>query len=144
MRCRWIVLVLVLFAGQVLAQTVTVHLINGENGKPVGGKNVTITWDSDFTQVVVPIDKNGVGRFPVVAGKTYFSMMPGPKVGKEPYRVAYLNCNGNGDTSRIPIKSVMERGFVPANTCSKVLISARAGEVVFFAKLIPWWMPEMQ
>jgi len=138
---------LVLFAGQVLAQTVTVHLINGDNGKLVGGKNVTIRWDEDdfLNKVVVPIDKLGVGRFQVVAGKSYFSMEEGPKVGKEPNRVAYGDCSSGGDTSKIPIKTVMERGFVPGNGCSKkVSASAKPGEVVFFAKLIPWWMPDMQ
>jgi hypothetical protein len=144
MRYRWFAALLFLFVGQVLAQTVTVHLINGENGKPIGDKNLTIIWDSDFSKVVVPIDKNGTGRFQVVAGKTSFSMMEGPKGGTEPGRIAYLDCNAGG-AANVPLKQVIERGFVPENTCStKVSADAKAGQVIFFAKSIPRWMPDMQ
>jgi hypothetical protein len=144
MKRRLTAALFVFFASRIPAQTVTVHLINGENGKPIGDKNLTIIWDSDFSKVVVPIDKNGTGRFQVVAGKTSFSMMEGPKGGTEPGRIAYLDCNA-GSAANVPLKQVIEKGFVPGNTCStKVSADAKAGEVIFFAKLIPRWMPDMQ
>lgn len=95
MSRRSAIVFLVVFASCLRAQTITVHLINGENGKPVGGKNVTIS--------------------------------------------------SAGFASKILIKEAMEKGFVPGNDCSKkVTASAEPGEVVFFAKLIPWWWPDMQ
>ena len=145
MRARLVAVLLVFLSGQIFAQTVTVRLIDGGSGKPIGSENVTIFWGTDlFTKIIVPIDKKGVGRFQVLAGNTSFSMMSGPKVGKEPNRIAYLDCN-EGDASNVSIKEVMQKGFVPRNDCSKkVFVSRKPGEVVYFAKLRPWWMPDMQ
>jgi hypothetical protein len=45
----------------------------------------------------------------------------------------------------IPITDVLERGFIPANGCSKKLkVKVSPGEFVFFGEPIPWWWPDMQ
>ena len=58
--------------------------------------------------------------------------------------VPYSDCNEHMPLM-IPITDVLERGFIPANGCSKKLkVKVSPGEFVFFGEPIPWWWPDMQ
>jgi hypothetical protein len=81
-------------------------------------ESVTVHWLSGMTSTVVPIDALGIGTFDVPKGRSEFILMGGPRVGEEPYRIAYLNCNETvGQT--IQVARVIEKGIVPANTCGR-------------------------
>jgi hypothetical protein len=125
------------------AQTFTVRLLNGETGKRMPNRKVTVRWVNGFNSSEVLIDKNGVGLVEASQGEQQFLMTVGPKPGNEPYRVAYLDCNDTG-TTIVQVKRVTEAGFVPGNKCGRAKAVPKPGEIIFWAKPIPWWLPDFQ
>lgn len=145
MRRLFSKILLFTFATCLHAQTLIVHLINANNGKPVSGQNITAIWDDNFTQIVIHTDSKGMAQLELPKGARYLGLMSGPKLGKEPYRIAYVNCNGTPGVSRIPVQTILDSGYEPPNTCSKKTYQTiRPGQLVFYAGLIPWWMPDTQ
>ena len=125
------------------SQVFTIRLVDGKSGKPMGNKNVTFDWDTDFKQSVTMVDKDGVGHLEVPQGVRGFMMRPGPRIGDEPNRVPYQNCNER-KTAFIPIAQVLEKGVALKNNCGRQWIAPRPGEVVFWGSPLPWWKPDMQ
>jgi hypothetical protein len=124
-------------------QTITVRLINGETGKPMKNLNVTLHWDQDsFKSSVVFIGPEGVGHVDVLRGATAFYLMGGPKIGKEPNRVAFLDCNQS--SSKVSIEEVIKVGVVPENICGPVKISPKPGQVVSWGRPRHFWEPDFQ
>jgi hypothetical protein len=124
------------------AQTITIRLLNAKTGEPMGNKMVTLEWGV-MERSEVKSDKQGLGTVEVPAGVKEFSLLSGPKVGKEPYRIPYLDCN-EGRPDFIEVSLVLEKGYVLRNTCGHKSAVARPGEVVFWLLPNPWWMPDMQ
>jgi len=130
----------------VVAQTITIRMLHGKSGKPLSNKNVTMVWSPDFVSwhgTEVHLGKDGTGAFEVPPGKEIAEISPGPKVGKEPNRIPYIDCNAPL-FPRIQISAVLKEGFVACNTCSKKTAAARPGEIVLWAMPLPWWQPDMQ
>ena len=77
------------------AQTLIIRLLNGKSGQPMSNKNVTLEWSPGYfmQDTVVYFGKDGIGKVEVPIGAEFFMMMTGPKIGKEPYRIAFINCN---------------------------------------------------
>jgi len=125
------------------AQTITVRLLNAKSGKPMKGKKVTFEWDGKLNKTVITIDKSGLGTVVVPTGVREFTLLAGPKVGKEPYRIPYLNCNVN-PWATIEVSLALDKGYLPRNDCSRISTAAHPGEVVFWALPNPWWQPDMQ
>jgi len=136
-------LLAVLFCASVQAQTLTVRLLNAKSGKPMRKQNMTLKWDKDFTSSVVFIGDSGLARVEVPPGTKWFWMLPGPRLGKEPNRIAYQACN-EWVSSLIPVAEVLAKGVVPANVCGRQSIAPRPGEVVFWALPLPFWKPDFQ
>jgi len=127
------------------AQTITIRLLNGKTGLPLADKNVTLEWSPDYSPPgsVIYLGKDGIGTVNVPIGSEFFIMRGGPKIGKEPYRIPFINCNAPM-SDMIQVSGVLKRGYVPGNTCSKMTAVPRPGEIVFWAKPKPWWQPDMQ
>jgi hypothetical protein len=127
------------------AQTITIRILNGKSGRPLSNKNVTLYWSPDFAPLgtVVHLGNDGIGTVEVPVGSEILTMMGGPKVGKEPYRIPFINCN-EPMTEKIQIAHVLKDGHVPANVCSKKSAVPRPGEIVFWAMPKPWWQLDMQ
>ena len=141
----WVVLAV---ASTAQGQTITVHLVNANTGKPIAGRNVTFEWADDYRNSTVAMtDRAGVAKIEVAKGQTHFQLVPGPKVGKEPNRIPYIDCNvrQRGGWLDISVEEVLVKGFLPKNACSNwTYYGIKPGEIVFYAKLKPWWMPDMQ
>ena len=136
----------VIVSASLEAQTLTIRLLNGKSGRPMSNKNVTLEWSPEYITwegSVVYFGKDGIGKVEVHSGAEYITMMTGPKIGKEPYRIAFINCN-TSLTERIQIAQVMKNGYVPGNACSKQSAVPQPGEIVFWAMPLPWWQPDMQ
>src|SRR5258708_38011747 len=104
-------LLAVLVCASVQAQTLTVRLLNAKSGKPMRKQNITFQWDKDFKSTVVFIPDSGLAQVEVPAGTKSFWMQPGPRLGKEPNRIAYQSCNEQ--TSKlIPAAEVLAKGVV--------------------------------
>jgi hypothetical protein len=130
------------------AQTITIRLLDAKSGKPLVDKNITVTWNNSFhiDGVVVRIGKDGSGKIDVPASAKSFSLDEGPKDGKEPYRIAYLDCNVKESSNPWPIviSDVLQRGVVPGNNCGKSKAQPKPGEVIFWGLTRPWYVPDMQ
>jgi len=112
----------------------------------MSNKNITLEWSPEYIPwegSVVYFGKDGIGKVEVHSGAEFFTMIPGPKIGKDPYRIPFINCNMIF-AERIQIAQVLKNGYVPRNACSKKSAVPRPGEIVFWAKPNPWWLPDMQ
>jgi hypothetical protein len=126
------------------AQTITIRFLNAKNGKPVKTVMVTFEWKSGrLDRSEIMSDKQGLGSVEVPAGEREFSIEAGPKIGKEPYRIPYLDCN-EGRPTFIQVALVVEKGYVLPNTCGQKSAVAHPGEIVFWLLRNPWWKPDMQ
>jgi hypothetical protein len=125
------------------AQTITVRLLNAQTGKPMTNKMVTVRWLGGWDKSEIALDNQGAGTVDVPVGIHEFTLDEGPRVGKEPYRIAYLDCNDRHG-AKIQVSLVMEKGFVPKNGCGDKTTSAHPGEVVLWGLPKPWWQPDMQ
>jgi hypothetical protein len=98
-----------------------------------------ISWPDTSDKTVVSLGADGTGKLDL-AGRSQFAMLPGPKSGKEPNSVAYIDCN---DFSMVRVDDVLNRGLVTANRCStKVSAKVKPGEVVFWGVPLHWWEPD--
>jgi hypothetical protein len=139
-------LVLAMLCAATQAQSFTIRLLNAKSGKIMRNKNVTITWniwDNGFKESVIHIGQDGLGHADVPAGATELQISGGPRTGKEPGRIAFEDCIGNG-VRRIPLSQILGGGAVLENDCGKKTFPPRPGELVFWALPLPWWEPDFQ
>jgi len=124
-----------------MGQSITVRVLNARSGRPLAHQNVTIAWADTLDKTVVNLGPDGTGKLDV-GGRSQFAMMSGPKSGKEPYRIAYINCN---NFSMVQVDDVLSRGLVSTNLCSaKVSAKVKPGEIVFWGVPLHWWEPDLQ
>jgi hypothetical protein len=124
------------------ATTLTIRLLNGKTGKPIANKNVTVRWETDWKMTFVTIGKNGIGTFDVESGRTQF-WLESPTRLKEPFRGVYTDCN-EPELKKVEVKQVVYTGYVPHNKCGRHTFNPKPGEVVVWAKPMPWWRPDFQ
>jgi hypothetical protein len=127
------------------AQTLAVRLLDAKSGKAISNKNITFHWNSDELSggTVVRVGKDGAGHVGVPKNATGFFLLEGPKDGKEPFRVAYFDCNAKAEPYT-SISEVLSRGVVPRNTCSERSVKAEPGVIVFWGLMRRWYEPDMQ
>jgi hypothetical protein len=138
------VAMLLLVPAFITAQTLTIRLINAKSGKPIQGQHVSIVWGGQMSRSdQYPLsDKLGEIHVEVPPGAKSLSMVAGPKVGKEPNRIPYTVCSNYGEIS---IEETLKTGATTDNQCeSKVRPTPKAGEIIYFIKPLPRWMPDMQ
>lgn len=133
----------IVFTSRLPAQTLTIHLLNAKSAKAMGKKKITVRWVKDLQSSEVLLDASGTGHVEVLRGATEFLVMEGPRIGKEPGRIAYMDCNENSGAF-LTVALVMEKGVVPGNRCGQKTAVAHPGEIVFWALPIPWWQPDFQ
>src|SRR5690349_2509779 len=95
-------------------QTITIRMLHGKSGKPLSNKNVTLLWAPDFIPwkgAEVHLGKDGTGTVDIPVGLELFEMMTGPKVGKEPGRIPYIDCN-NPLFPHVSVSQVLKKGVV--------------------------------
>lgn len=125
------------------AQSLVFHLLNADSGKPFANQNLTIEWGpSFFKESILDLGSDGTKSVAIPAGATSFVMLEGPKKGSEPNRVAYIDCNNS--TPEISVESALKEGVAPSNRCGKATATAKAGEVIYWARPLPFWMPDLQ
>ena len=136
------VLGFLLFATTARAQSLVFHLLNADSGKPFRSQNLTIEWNLSFKESILSLGNDGTKSVAIPAGATSFVMLGVPKKGSEPYRVAFIDCDG--PISEISIGTAVKEGVVPINRCGKATAAAKPGEVIYWARPLPFWMPDLQ
>lgn len=136
-QCVCALLVGMAFCLPVSGQTLTVRLLDAKSARPMGGYYVRVHWIGEFEESHVWIGRDGVGHVKVPIGAKGFGMRPGPKVGNEPNRIPYINCNNSASHQGFQVADALRRGIVPGNECGKQGLDARPGEVVFWALPLP-------
>lgn len=125
------------------AQTFTVRLLNAKTGKAMGNKKVTVEWVEGLKSSEILVDSKGAGKIEIPPATREFLMTTGPRIGNEPYRLAYINCN-EPSMALIQITQVLEEGVVPGDGCGNQSVPLRPGEIIFWALPLPWWEPDFQ
>jgi hypothetical protein len=125
------------------AQTLTIRVLNAKSGAPFRNENITVDWVKDFLTSELSLGHEGIAHVQVPPGTESFGLMPGPKRGKEPDRIAYFDCNAR-EAALIRVRDVIETGVALGNSCGKATTLARPGEVVFWALPIHWWQIDFQ
>lgn len=125
------------------AQSLVFHLLNADSGKPFANQNLTIEWGpSFFKESILDLGSDGTKSVAIPAGATSFVMLEGPKKGSEPYRVPFFDCND--PISEISIGTAVKEGVVPTNRCGKATATAKPAEVIYWARPLPFWLPDLQ
>ncbi len=114
-------------------QRLLVRLLNAETGGPMGHENVTVSWDVDSEESTVAIGGDGLGTVQVPPGAQAFRLSAGPATGPEPFRIPFVTCNAEADTS-FTVEQAGRYGAVPANGCTQRVTRSNAGEIVFWAR----------
>jgi hypothetical protein len=123
----------------------TIRLLNAKTGKPMNNKMVTFDWmDEKLDQSVIRSDDQGMGTVEIPAGQSKFSLRAGPRVGKEPDRIPYIDCNESKAELFIRVSSVLQNGLVLRNTCDHQSAVAKPGEIVFWLLPLSWWADQWQ
>jgi hypothetical protein len=127
-----------LICSPVVAQTLTVRLLNAKTGKVIRKENVTINWDIDLKSSRMMVGEDGSARFKVPAEAKHFAITAGPKTGSEPNRIAYKNCNDQ-TKGFFAVSDALENGIVPRNVCGSKSATSHAGEIIFWALPNSFW-----
>jgi hypothetical protein len=140
--------IVLIIAGAVLptalaAQALTVRLLNAKTGRAIGNKKVTVKWADGSKSLEILVDSNGLGKIEIPTATREFFMMEGPRIGNEPDRVAYIDCN-EPSMALIQTAQVLEKGIAPGNRCGHQSVLPRPGEIIFWALPTPWWKPDLQ
>lgn len=114
------------------AETVTIRVLNGKNGKPVTDEQVNVLFPVNHrAQLLLHTDKDGDVQFDGDRGEV-FQILPD----------FYADCRSWQAGTPSPLYSVTEvlsEGRLTQNTCSKMNIEPRRGKLVYFVKPLHWW-----
>jgi hypothetical protein len=119
-----------------------IRLINAETGDPMSHQNVVVEWDADAEESQVYVGGKGRGTVQLLEGSANFTMKPGTKDYGDPNRLAYFSCSG--PTIAVPVQQAIRAGFVAHNECNGRTVQASPGEIVFWARPLPLWVPDFQ
>lgn len=147
---------------------INIKVLNGRNGQPVAKSCVFVqVWRNprEFSAEEAATDHKGVARIrltyddaSVSPGRKEAACFRGATVGAVlrygnsvnigPNRDKAVDCRpptnkwGTRDYS-YPLKLIVRRGIVLANTCGKAAATPVPGEVILFVKPVHWWNPKV-
>jgi hypothetical protein len=127
---------------QTPSQTLTIRMLNGKSGKPLGNRFIAVEFQNSPQKSMIYINKQGIGDLEIPPGATAFSLIaPAKKLGAN--QAAYIVCGLFGQF--IPVKDVLEHGYVPQNECSSSLhLTAAPGELLYLITPLPWYTPALE
>ena len=142
------------------AQSVSIKLMNGKNGRPVANTCVNVWVGTERKEAMaIPTDKEGVarlrltdkdgevniqrqwkncGNFGVLNPVVRYSDTIG-------INASYAMCQTGGSNYswlavlRYPMAKVLHDGIVSSNTCGKANATAEPGEIILFVRPLTWW-----
>lgn len=147
---------------------IKIEALNGRNGQPVAKSCVYVQVSGnprEFSAEEVATDHKGLARIrlsyddaSVSPGRKETACFRGATVGTVlrygnsvdiiPNRGKAIDCRpptnkwGTRDYS-YPLKLILRRGIVVANTCGKATATPTPGEVILFVRPVHWWNPKV-
>ena len=165
---RWlnllVIVLLVMPAMSLAAQTLEIKLVDGRNGRPMVGTSAYVNvWVGGERKeaIAIPTDDNGVARLQLTLNPNEenvpLSTGHGTIVEKHPvvkydesFRInaPYVLCGAEGSRSWLDLKNfstkeVLDHGYASGNTCGKVTATPQPGQVILFVRP-PTFMEKMK
>jgi hypothetical protein len=153
-------LVLTVSGAILCAQTVTIKLVNGRNGRPMSNSYVNV-WVGTTRKkaMVIPTDKDGIARLRLTDNDDEVDLhirgkYSGDNVVIDPIvkyddnfqvNVGFVICHPHApdyswlSITNISTKQLLQQGIVWPNTCGKATASPQPGELVIFVRPLSWW-----
>ena len=141
-RCRLEfigVAILLLTTHSLCAQTITIKVLDGRNGRPMGGEIIDV-WLGDHANgrpVQVRTGHDGMALLPVSRDQQTF-VVAGEFLG----RCRPLPNNSSKtvvDSNVYRFADVETIGVVSQNTCGKASSQPVPGQLIYFARPLHWW-----
>lgn len=116
------------------SQTISVQLLNGQNGKPIKkGIRIWAYFNNDAGRHILDLhtDREGQVQFDVNGAKT-FQVSP----------VGYVPCGEQpiGSSARdYAVAEVLRTGLLTANDCGRLSTEPIRGRLSYFVKPASWW-----
>ena len=125
-------LVLGIFHGVAIAQSVVVQILNGRNGKPISKIRVWVSFDDERGKQLLDLktDRQGEVQFETNGSKT-FQLSP---VGVVPCREQQLTSQVDYSTEEI-----LKEGIITRNDCSQSSPAPLRGRLIYIARPATWW-----
>jgi|SRR5580698_6455494 hypothetical protein len=128
----------VLTAAAGMAESITLQLLNGKNGKPIAKVKVYISFPDDAAKKALQFmsDSRGEIQFEVKGLKTF-----------QVHQIGYGTCDEQpvGSQPRAyPIDRILDTGLVGANNCGHMHVQPEPGRLVFFVRYGAWgeWLKQ--
>jgi hypothetical protein len=116
------------------AETVTIKVVNGRNGRPMSKASVNVWTDNESKDATaIQTDENGTVQVHPVDAQVDLRI-----------QVGYVLCQTpKADYSWLsimtfPTHRVLEQGIVTANYCGKATAAPQRGEVTIFVRPLTW------
>lgn len=155
-----LLLLLSKFAAHLEAQTVTIKLVDGRNGRPMAQSHVNV-WAGNERKMAMAVltDEHGIARLRLTANAREVDIPSSHSSDVEPVvsdpvlkyddfiriNVGYVLCQAGGSNdSWLAIKQVSTRqlineGIAMPNACGKAIASPNPGELVIFVRPLNLW-----
>lgn len=153
---RFLLLLVLATSGTILcAQTVTIKLVNGRNGRPVAATCVFVSVENDPSTLALLTDKDGDALLRLTndndsrekdcglhsAIKIVVKYGDSLSIGVDHYlicqpRIPNYSRMGIQDIST---KRLMTQGIITPNTCGKFTASPKPGELTIFVRPLSWY-----
>lgn len=150
------------------SKRIRIRVLDGRNGKPIANDCVNVFVPGIIRALVIPTDRMGLAVLSVTGEHTTISSPAAgkacgglassdPTVGfDDVIQISsdrYIACQEYGKvvpgdpTTSIPenraptysVKRILESGMAASNTCGKLRMMPKPGELILFVKPVHWW-----
>lgn len=151
----------VLLCAPLIAQQIEIKLVDGRNGRPMQGtaSYVSVWVGTERKEaIVIPTEKDGTARLLLTldasrANIPRASQDSGSIVVANPVaqydeslriNIPYALCRSGGSnyswlaSQQFSTKQILQQGYVSPNTCGKISIQPRPGQIIIFARPLTW------
>ena len=137
-QCAFLCLLIWPFCNVALAQSITLQLLNGKNGKPITKVKVYISFPGDRVRKAIELttDHRGKVQFDACGSKIF-----------QVHQIGYATCDEQpvGSQPRAyPVDKIFETSQVSANDCGSTRVQSEPGRLVFFVRHGTWgeWLKQ--
>lgn len=125
---------IVLLSSHVMkAEQVLVRVVDGRNGRPISGEKLQLWFNSQSGSAMsISTDTRGVAKVDAPPGAALLLSAN-----------LYVDCRYSKRTGperpSYPVSDILRSGVLAANTCGKLKLSPKPGELIFFVRPEHWW-----